>query len=103
MRDLVPPVCVQTACQHLEQQCTSVTETRCRVVEDTKCETQYLHRSEEAQVVSGLCCVSGPLYRSGRGECGPVQVCSTQQEEVCTEVLEQSCHTEYQVGIQVTS
>ena len=35
--------------------------------------------------------------RSGPG-CESEQVCSTHHEEVCTEVLEPSCHTEYQVG-----
>ena len=45
-----------------------------------------------------LCCVSGVhMLRSGP-LCEPEQVCSPHHEEVCTEVLEPSCHTEYQVG-----
>ena len=80
----------------LEKVCNTLTETgRCRVVEDRKCETQYLLKYE-------LHCVPGPeLCRTlEQTECSTSPDCETQyetvQETVCSPVTDEICTTSYQ-------
>ena len=79
----------------LEKVCNTLTETgRCRVVEDRKCETQYLLKYD-------LHCVPGPeLCRTLEQTCSTSPDCETQyetvQETVCSPVTDEICTTSYQ-------
>ena len=62
----------------VEEVCELVTRPRCRVVEDRKCETQYLRQYEE----------TCPPSQPGDGLC--------HQEENCRYVEKEVCNTHYE-------